>query len=213
MGKIYVTRHGETEWNTQRRMQGHMDSALTEMGQNQAKWLGEKLKTTEFSQVYASPSGRTRQTTALVLGERALPITYLDGLREIYLGPWEGKNQEEIEAFDAESYQHFWFEPEKFKGRDAENFTSVIHRAGAILESLANQHPEEDILIVTHAVVLKSMYAYILQKPLVDFWKGPFMNATCLNCFTRTASGWEVLIEADTSHYPEDVEPKWVHPK
>lgn len=212
MAKIYVTRHGETEWNTQRRMQGHLDSPLTETGITQAKWLGNALENVYISKIYASPSGRASDTARLIKGQRPLAIQPLENLKEIYLGSWESKTQVEIEAYTAENYNAFWHRPEQYVPEDRESFESVIQRASSVLEWIA-ENETEDVLLVTHAVLLKSMYAYIHQKQISEFWTGPFMNATCLNCFEKVDGKWQVLLEADTSHYQTEVINHWVNPK
>lgn len=212
MAKIYVTRHGETQWNTQRRMQGHLDSDLTQTGRTQAEWLGTHIKDLSLAKIYASPSGRASETARLIRGDRPLEIHRLEGLKEIFLGSWEGKTQVEIEAVDAENYFAFWHKPECYKSEERESFESVISRAGAILEELATTE-KEDVLVVTHAVLLKGMYAHMLQKEVKDFWTGPFMNATCLNCFEKVGDQWQVHLEADTSHYQTEVVNHWVNPK
>jgi broad specificity phosphatase PhoE len=73
MIKLYITRHGETIWNTEKRMQGWLDSNLTENGKKNAEALGERLKDIEFEAIYSSPSQRTKTTTELVKGDRAIP--------------------------------------------------------------------------------------------------------------------------------------------
>lgn len=213
MTKIYLTRHGETEWNTLKKMQGHKDSPLTEMGVKQAEWLGKRLENIEIDHIYSSPSGRALQTAELINAHKGLDIKTKDHFKEIHLGDWEGLTQPEIEAFDAEGYQHFWYKPELYVPKSGESFEDVIVRSSIELERIAEAHPGETVLIVAHAVVLKSLYAYVEKKELKDFWEGPFMNSACLSCFEKTKEGWKITMAADTSHYPIDVEPKWVHPK
>lgn len=213
MTTILVTRHGETQWNTLRRMQGHLDSPLTEMGENQAAWLGDRLKDIKIDHIYSSPSGRAFKTAEIVNQHQGLKIQTSDALKEIYLGEWEGKQVVEIEAYDPERFNHFWHHPEKFSPKDSESFESVIARSGKFLEWVAETHPNETVLLVAHAVVLKSMIAYLNQTPLQNFWEGPFMNSTCLNRFQKNKEGWEITMLGDTSHFPIEVEPKWVHPK
>lgn len=213
MTTILVTRHGETQWNTLRKMQGHLDSPLTEMGEKQATWLGERLKDTKIHQIYSSPSGRAFNTAEIINKHQGLEIATSDALKEIYLGEWEGKQVTEIEAYDPERFHHFWHEPEKFTPQNSESFESVISRSGNFLEWISEKHPNETILLVAHAVVLKSMIAYLNQTPLEKFWDGPFMNSTCLNCFQKSQKGWEITMLGDTSHFPIEVEAKWVHPK
>ncbi len=213
MTTILVTRHGETLWNTLRKMQGHLDSPLTEMGENQAGWLADRLKTTPIHHIYSSPSGRAYKTAEIINQHKGLEIKTSEALKEIYLGEWEGKQVAEIEAYDPERFEYFWNAPEKFVPNESESFPSVIGRSGAFLEWIAEQHPGETVLLVAHAVVLKSMIAYLNETPLENFWKGPFMNSTCLNTFQKSEEGWKITMIGDTSHFPIDVEPKWVHPK
>jgi broad specificity phosphatase PhoE len=211
--KIYLTRHGETEWNTLRRMQGHMDSPLTEMGKQQGQWLSERLKTVEIDHIYSSPSGRAMQTSELINVHKGLKINASDHFKEIFLGNWEGRTTVEIESFDLDRFEKFWHNPEEFIPTDGESFQEIIERTSLEMEAVAKKHEGQTVLIVAHAVVLKSLIAYVENKELKDFWKGPFMNSTCLNCFEKDDSGWTVTMLGDTSHFPIDVEPKWVHPK
>lgn len=213
MTKIFLTRHGETEWNKLRRMQGQLDSPLTELGKQQAQWLGERLKTVTIDHIYSSPSGRALQTAELINVHKGLPIKTSEKLLEIYLGNWEGKNQMEIEAYDVERYQNFWNRPELFEPCDAESFESIIQRTGEQLEHIAECHEGETVLIVAHALVLKGLIAYVEKKEIKDFWEGPFMKSTCLNCFEKTNGEWQVSMVGDTSHYPMEIEQFWANPK
>lgn len=213
MTKIYVTRHGETEWNKLRRMQGRLDSPLTELGREQAQWLGERLKDVKIDHLYSSPAGRAIETATLINQFKGLPIKTSENLQEICLGSWEGKTQVEIEAYDAERYVHFWHQPECFIPSDGESFESIIQRAGEQLERISEAHIGETVLVVAHAVVLKSMIAYIERKQIQAFWQGPFMKSTCLNCFEKVDGQWQISMVGDTSHYPIEIEQLWANPK
>jgi len=97
MLRIYLTRHGETQWNIEKRLQGWKDSELTEKGVNNALKLGERLLNIEFNSIYTSPSQRAYQTAKYVSLGREISI-YTDGnLKELNFGDWEGQKQEEIE--------------------------------------------------------------------------------------------------------------------
>lgn len=213
MTRFYITRHGETEWNTLRKMQGHLDSPLTDMGRQQAQWLSERLKTVEIDYIYSSPSGRAFLTAQEVNVHKNIDIRTSENFKEIFLANWEGLTQPEIEAFDAERYHNFWYKPEAFVPDGGESFEDVIERAGKEMEHLAQVHKGKTVLIVAHAVVLKSLIAYVEKKEIKDFWSGPFMNSTCLNLFEKDEQGWKIRFLGDTSHYPIEVEPKWVHPR
>ncbi|MBS5823829.1 MAG: histidine phosphatase family protein, partial [Clostridium argentinense] len=88
--RLYITRHGQTKWNTEKRMQGFKNSDLTEKGINNAKKLGKALENIEFSRVYSSPLGRTMDTSKYILGDRNIEIVTADYLKEINLGTWGG---------------------------------------------------------------------------------------------------------------------------
>lgn len=71
---LYIARHGQTQWNVEKRMQGWLDSDLTELGLYNARALGERLKDIELNQVYISPSKRTEETAKTILGSRRPPL-------------------------------------------------------------------------------------------------------------------------------------------
>jgi probable phosphoglycerate mutase len=194
-------------------MQGHMDSPLTELGKQQGTWLSERLKNVPIDHIYSSPSGRAYQTAELINFHKKLEIKTSEKLKEIFLGKWEGLTQAEIEAFDAEQYDYFWHKPEAHVPDGSESFQDMIDRCGEQLEAIASLHEGQSVLIVAHAVVLKSMIAYVEQKEIKDFWQGAFMHSTCLNCFEKEDGKWRVTMVGDTSHYPMAVESKWVNPK
>ena len=109
--RLFVTRHGETVWNTQKKLQGWKDSDLTENGIKNALSLGNRLKGVEFKSIYASPSKRTLMTATLIKGGREQIIIEDENLREINLGDWEGQTHDYIKEKYPEEYQAFWNTP------------------------------------------------------------------------------------------------------
>ncbi|MBT4888188.1 MAG: histidine phosphatase family protein [Rhodospirillales bacterium] len=102
---IYLLRHGETKWNREGRLQGHLDSPLTELGRIQAHKMGEcltrELNGAESYSMICSPLGRTRQTAkiaCLVLGYEFEKCQFDDRLREVHLGEWDGLIFAEVET-------------------------------------------------------------------------------------------------------------------
>ena len=85
--ELHLIRHGQTNWNEERRAQGQSDSKLTKIGKEQAVALGKKIKQIKFDKIFCSSSLRTRQTAELVFPKTELKIEYLDSLREIFLRP------------------------------------------------------------------------------------------------------------------------------
>ena len=89
--RFYIVRHGETEWNTKKIMQGHLDSPLTENGINQAANLANELKEIEFIKVISSDLMRAYRTAKIIAVDKDIAVTSTELLREINLGPFTGK--------------------------------------------------------------------------------------------------------------------------
>lgn len=200
---IYLTRHGETEWNVQQRMQGHQDSPLTALGVKQAEWLSRGLLREPIDVIYTSPSYRTQRTAEIIRGERELPVYPAEAFMEIGMGPWEGRNTAELKEAYAEPYRNFWEDPEKFKLEGGETFAQVQARALEKLQEILLAHEGQSVLIVTHTVVIKLLMAYWEQRNLLQLWDLPYIYPTCL-CQIEFAEGTpRILLHGDTSHYEE----------
>jgi len=87
MGIIYITRHGETEWNVAGRIQGHTDVSLSERGREQARMLARRLASVPIDAVYSSDLLRAAETARVAVGEREVPVTFTEELREFYGAP------------------------------------------------------------------------------------------------------------------------------
>lgn len=152
---IFLTRHGQTEWNVQHRMQGHMDSELTALGVQQAEWLSRGMHTEQLDVIYASPSPRALRTAEIIRGERSTPLKTSEAFKEIGMGVWEGSDSTELESEYSEQHRNFWQDPEQFKVEGSETFAEVQARALGKLQEILIAHQGETILIVTHTVVIK----------------------------------------------------------
>lgn len=107
MLNIYLTRHGQTEWNLEGRMQGWGNGELTEEGINDAIALGKRLKDVPIDVIYSSSSKRAYHTAELIKGSRNIPIKQGDLFREMSFGDWEGRFRNEIEKEYEQEYQSF----------------------------------------------------------------------------------------------------------
>jgi len=200
MTTIYLTRHGETEWNLAHRFQGQLDSPLTEKGRLQASWLGERLEEVTFSAIYSSSSNRALDTAKIVRGQRQMTIETRPDLREIMLGKWEGRIIQGIEEDDTENYNYFWKKPHLYQPEVGETFEDVINRSYKVLEEIKEKH-EGNVLVVSHGIVLKSILCAIEKKPIRELWKGPFMVQTSLTILESTDQGFDIIKAGDTSHH------------
>ncbi|MBY3623334.1 histidine phosphatase family protein [Acinetobacter sp. CUI P1] len=201
---IYLTRHGQTEWNVQNRMQGHMDSELTALGVQQAEWLSKGMHAATLDVIYASPSPRALRTAEIIRGERNTPLKTSEAFKEIGMGIWEGRDSTELETEYSEQHRYFWQDPEKFKVEGSETFAEVQARALEKLQEILAEHQGETILIVTHTVVIKLLMAYFEGRELPKLWELPYIYPTCLSRIDFTDGVPEILLHGDTSHYEEN---------
>ena len=177
--ELHLIRHGQTNWNKERRAQGQSESSLTELGIDQAKDLGKRIFDHNYDAIFCSSSLRTRQTAEHAFSQKPdalAKIVYLDTLREIFLGPWEGILYDEIEKSDPDSYRHFWQEPHLFAVQGAESFLDLQNRAINQIHDIAEINHGKKIAIVSHGALIKSVICHALSKPIEELWAPPNMH-------------------------------------
>jgi broad specificity phosphatase PhoE len=157
MPTIVLARHGETDWNRQRRFQGRADPPLNDAGREQATALGDLLAGEPVAAIYSSPLRRALETAA-ILGERfGLPIETLDGLLEIDTGSWTGLTRGEVEQRFPQAYGR-WIDHGP-GWEDGESYEQVEERVAATLDQLSRRHPDDVVLAVTHSAPIRSVQA------------------------------------------------------
>ena len=179
MTRLHLIRHGETDWNAEGRVQGQLESVLSELGQQQAVELQEKLATTNFDRVFSSSSTRARQTTALALSHCDQPVSYQDDLREIMLGRWEGYLYADIEKVEPQAVFAFRNTPDIFNVEGAETFHALQRRALAAVEIILNDCAGMEIALVSHGAWIKSVLSHYEGRPISRFWEPPRMHNCC----------------------------------
>lgn len=137
---LYVTRHGETEWNIEKRLQGWKNSNLTEKGRRNAIQLANRLQNTKFDAIYSSPSKRAIQTAKIIKQQRSICLFKDDNIREIHLGEWEGQTQEQLEQQFPHEYFAFWNTPHLYTTETGETFFDIEKRVDTFLQSVAKHH-------------------------------------------------------------------------
>ena len=198
--ELHLIRHGQTNWNEERRVQGQSESQLTKLGIEQAKQVGEKLKPLSFDKLFSSSSKRTRETANHAFVHQDKPVTFLDSLREIFLGPWEGRLYDEIESEDPDSFRHFWEEPHLFNVSGAESFYDMQKRAMDTIHEIAESSAGLTVGIISHGALIKSVLAHIENLPMEELWKPPLMHNCAHNIIHMDDDGsFSISIYADQS--------------
>jgi len=161
MTSFFLVRHGETEWNVERRIQGWSDSPLTPVGRAQAEVHGRLLATHGIDRVLASPLGRTKQTVAPIVRETKVAAEYDPRLREVCMGEWSGRTSQEIQSSCAEQWQARLDDPEGYRPPNGENRLDVKRRVAPLLEEL-NNAPHDQIVLVSHGITIRVLLELLL---------------------------------------------------
>lgn len=202
MTHLYLVRHGETIWNAEKRMQGHMNSDLTDQGKEQARLLGEKFATTTFDACYTSDSPRALETAQLVT--QYLPTTPVTDsrLREIGMGSWEGRTRQEIANVDGQEWHHFWETPHLYQAKNGgETFHHLRQRSMASIDEILLKHTDQKILIVSHRLTIKTIINQLLAQDLDALNSLADLEPNSLSSLTVTPQETTILSYSDTSHY------------
>jgi broad specificity phosphatase PhoE len=151
---LLLVRHGETDWNAERRFQGHADVPLNERGREQAQALAEQLTGEAIDAIYSSDLSRALVTAEIVGSRLGVPVIVDPDLREVDVGAVEGLTFEESRAFDG-----WQGEP---KEDHAKRVLGAIHRVAAL-------HPEGRVLVVTHGGSMRRVHEHLgLEDTLIE---------------------------------------------
>lgn len=169
--KLYFVRHGETEWNVKKKIQGKTDIPLNENGIRQAKELACQLVEEELAvkHVYHSPQIRAAKTAQIVAEALHAECIPLDGLVEMNLGSWEGSNWRVIERENSPEYQK-WRKDRRYVRTPGggECYNDVVERTLEAMEYILKQENKEDVLIVTHSAIIMALRCYIEGLPFEE---------------------------------------------
>ena len=150
MATLLLVRHGETDWNASGRLQGHTDRPLNEYGRRQAAELAERLGADDVAAIYASDLSRAKETAEILGARLGLPVLLDPDLRERNWGSWEGLTPGERDAvvFEGEA-------PEEHRDRMLE----AVRR-------IAERHPGERVVVVTHGGSMRRIQAAVMGVAL-----------------------------------------------
>lgn len=201
--RMILVRHGETEWNRERRMQGHSDSPLSETGLRQARQLARRLAAERFCALYSSDSGRAYRTARAIADVTGHEIRIDVRLRERHFGAFEGLTAEEIERVFPEECVRFRSRDPDFVVPGGESARAFRDRCLACLAEIATRHRGDSVIVVTHGLVLDMVYRAAEGLALHEPRPVPLLNAS-LNVFRYAASRWETQTWGDVGHLAEE---------
>ena len=164
---ILLARHGQSDWNSARRWQGHADRRLTEKGRAQSQALAERLAHIELDAVYSSDLRRAADTARVVAEAQGLELVQLSELREVDVGSWSGLTREEAEERFPDGFARW---REGFPGwDDGEDYDDMAQRViGAVVE-IALAHEDGRALVVSHGGPIRAIHAAALGLDVHEY--------------------------------------------
>ena len=174
--KLYIVRHGETEWNVIKRFQGQLNTPLTEKGIEKLKETGKELEDVTFEEVYTSELERTVNSAEIILNEnrgyknKKMELKKLAELNEVHFGVWQGLKYEEVFLKYPEEANNYFYNVKNYKAEnvEAENLKDALERFLRGINKILDNHKSGNILIVTHGTVFEMFINYVGNSSIFD---------------------------------------------
>lgn len=207
--KIYMIRHGETDWNKARKLQGQIDIQLNEFGRSLAVDTEPALRDIPFDLVITSPLSRAKVTAQLVLAGRDIPMIEDERIMEMGFGAYEGLHcKGENYNIPDPDFHYFYDSPSKFKAPEGgEDFYALSARLDEFLNDLLNNSELQDktILISTHGASLCGILRLMKGWPMDKFW-GDGVHKNCAVSLAEYKEGKIDVLWENVTYYKAEVE-------
>lgn len=204
---LILVRHGETEWNIERRVQGQIDSQLTARGRAQARRAAERLAQTDVRAVYSSDSGRARETAELIAAPHGLTVAVRPALRERSYGILEGKTMEQVGREDTGWLEAWRADRLRLAPPEGETQPELARRVMSALHDIAAAHAGEQVVVSTHGGPVKCAVFEILQIP-ISSWDRTWIANGSITVLVGTPERLLVAAFNDTCHLNEAPAPR-----
>lgn len=196
---IYLTRHGQTLWNIEKRLQGRENSPLTEDGIERAKELRDRIKGMNIDVIYSSPIERALNTANIIKGDKNIEVITDDGLMEMCFGDYEGRRTDEVMKENPS-----WDIGLIMKGNtilsapNGENLAEVRDRVSKTMDRIIEENRGKTILIVAHGITLKALMYYFKDDEVNDEVMG---QATLTKINIDENNNFHIEYKNDNSHF------------
>jgi broad specificity phosphatase PhoE len=191
MTTFFWIRHGQTDWNVQRKVMGRTDAPLNATGAGQAEDLALAMKGFSLDAIYSSPQLRARQTAEAVAGGRGLSVVTEPALAEVDFPGWIGLGWEKLLS-DPE-YGLYLNDPRATGENFTESTVMVRERVSRRMERLAEERPEGTIALVSHADPIRAAVNFVLGAPVEEFRRIRIANAS-LTVVLKEEGKWKLTL-------------------
>jgi len=205
MTRVYLVRHGTTDWNKEEIFRGRLDCKLNETGQAEARALAEYFRDIRLQAIYSSPLSRAMETAQAVAEAKALQVVPHPEFIDIDFGEWQGLPLKEVREKYSELYRLWRERPEAIHFPGGENLARVRARAWEGLQKVIRENPDKTALILSHRVVTKVLICAVLGLDDSHFWHIK-QDTTAVNCIEYNRGFFVTSLINDTCHL------KSIHP-
>jgi probable phosphoglycerate mutase len=194
--KIIITRHGQTEGSVAGILQGHIPGALTKVGKEEARKVALRLKNEKIDIIYSSDLKRAVDTTKEIIKlHQNTPVKYVEELREMYLGEYQGKHISGIEIKYKNSKSQI------IEASDGEKANELYERAKKFFKYLIKHHSDEAILIVGHNGINIALMTVILEKKWTDLLNFYDTHTASISIFeSKRNKSFKTILFDSTDH-------------
>ena len=192
MGKIFLIRHGEVEWNRRNAYIGSTDLPLNPMEQAQARQLAEYLRSKEISAIYSSDLIRASQTAEIIAARLSLKVNIYPELREVDYGEWEGVPESEVRERYPDFYPGWRANPLEVRTPGGETFGELRDRALPAFIEIAKAHPKDNVAILAHKSANRVILACLLGMD-VNRYRQIGQGNSCVNTIEARPDGGLVV--------------------
>ena len=203
--RLFLVRHGETDWNREGRFQGQQDTPLNDRGRGQARGVAERLRGHRFDAVISSPLSRALDTARAIqtAAGRTDPVILEGGITEIHHGDWEGRLASEVRSLWPDLLDRWHRTPEEVRmpGPGGETLEEVRARAVEAVDRLVRSFPDSaDLCVASHDAVLKALLCHWMDAPLGSFWRFVLPNGGLNVVELRPSAPPRLVLLGDASH-------------
>lgn len=191
--RLYLIRHGETDWNVLGKYQGSTDIELSETGLNQAKLLGKRFEKMELDKVYSSPLKRAMATAQTVADAKNLPVILEEAFQEINFGDWEGKTTAEIEAEYSDMFKAFVKNPVNSPIPGEGSFKNAMDRGVTGIKKVLADCENENVAIISHGALIRVIMMGLLELE-ESFYRKTWLYNTAISIVDIYEDGKVMLI-------------------
>ena len=176
--RLVLVRHGQSTWNEEHRIQGQLDPPLSDLGRRQAVLLGGRLAGREFTGFYASDLKRAFETAEIIGRRVGMNPSPMAGLREVFLGRWEGLRTDEIASEFPDSWARWIKKPDWDVVPDGEGGPAFDARVHSAMDEIFARHDHGDVLVVTHGGVVQVALHRVLGRASQGLFPFRIQNAS-----------------------------------